>query len=269
METLTVYCLFRKPRATRLISDQNRRFGGTWFVHQVITYMPTEIVLIGASREKPLVDHAGIPQLISRDGMPTAPPALSTNHEVEINPLFPGHHYFAVVVVTDRLGNWEVIQWEFTAKRRKLTVEFPTIHIFNDGDPSSYGEAGFWFRIFTGPVNSPILLPDHDFHLPTQDIDDWGETDRPYPVDFAFLGEPKSVKPEEMIVSVSSWGVEEDPWPDSNEGAGGFTELPLPTGESSETVSPPTTFTMDCPTTTTDDDFHYGVDVRWSVTYVK
>jgi hypothetical protein len=187
---------------------------------------------------------------------------------VEIGPLFPGNHYFAVTLVTDRLGNWEVVQAAFTALRRKLTVEFPTVHIYNDGDGGGYGEAGFWFRLYSGARNSPILIQQPDFHLPTQDVDDWNETDRPYPVGFAHVGQPQVVPPGESRVAVASWGVEDDGAFDSDEAAAGDQAIPLPQGRFAESVVSPLTFTMDCPVSSTGDDFRYGVDVRWSVTYV-
>jgi hypothetical protein len=265
-----VHCLFKLPRRPVLIvgATPNLTFGGTWYMQELTTVVPTEIVLIGASRTKPVRDNAGIPHLVDPDGSPTLPLTLSTSHAVEIGPLFPGNHYFAVTLVTDRLGNWEVVQAAFTALRRKLTVEFPTVHIYNDGDGGGYGEAGFWFRLYSGPRNGPILLQQPDFHLPTQDVDDWSETDRPYPVGFAHVGQPQVVPPGESRVAVASWGVEDDGAFDSDEGAAGDQTIPLPKGRFAENVVSPLTFTMDCPVSTTGDDFRYGVDVRWSVTYV-
>ncbi|WP_210493256.1 hypothetical protein [Microvirga antarctica] len=263
---LTVYCLFLKPRAAALITDENRAFGGTWYAHQVATNRPTEIVMIGASRKAPLIDADGLPHPVEPDGAPTAPLGLSTNHVVEIKPLLPGNGYFAVTMVTDRFGNWDLRQWDLVTLRRQLTVVFPTIHIYNDGDPFSEGEGEFWFRIYTGAFNNPVLVRP-DFHLPTQDIDDWNETDRPYTVGFAHVGPLTAVSPEEAEVSVQSWGVEHDGVLEADEGAQGDRTLPLPTGRLSENVPVLVGFTMDCPVSTTDDDFHYGVDVQWSVTY--
>jgi hypothetical protein len=54
-----------------------------------------------------------------------------------------------ITVVTDAFGNWEIAWETFTNKSRQLTVQFPTIHIYNDGDPGSYGEEEFLFRRFS------------------------------------------------------------------------------------------------------------------------
>ena len=172
-----VFCVWKKPTVRKLITDQNRDTGGTWHWHQIHTLVPTDVAIIGVSRKPMTIDSDGIPHLVSPDGAPTAPPATGTDHKVEINPLLPGHPYFFAAVVTDAFGNWEVVQETFTTKRRQLTVQFPAIHIYNDGDPNSYGEGEFWFRVFTGARNYPHVL--EDFHLGTQDIDDWNESDRP------------------------------------------------------------------------------------------
>jgi hypothetical protein len=228
----------------------------------------TRIAMIGVSREPPSFDSNGIPHLDTHDGEPTIPLSFlptATSHQVEIKPLFPGNHYFFVVLVTDAFGNWDFRKSEFTTMRRKITVEFPTIHIYNDGDYATVGEAEFWFRVFSGQVNNPNVIK--EFHYPQQDIDDWSETDRPYQVGFAHVGELEVVKPREQDVGVASWGVEEDGPLEADEGATNSGEfLPLPSGKSVEKVTN-SSFLMDCPTSTVDSTFHYGVDVRWSVEY--
>jgi hypothetical protein len=261
-----VFCIWKKPDARKLITDQNRDTGGTWHWHQIHTSVPTDLAIIGLSRKPPTVDSDGIPHLMSPDGAPTKPLATGNDHQVEINPLLPGHAYFFAAVVVDVFGNWEVAQENITTKRRQLTVEFPTIHIYNDGDPNSVGEGEFWFRVYSGALNMPTLI--QDFHLPTQDIDDWSETDRPYAVGFAHIGTPQVVNEPDERVAVSSWAVEHDGIFESDEGAQGDSRLSLPVGRGFEAVSNQT-FLMDCPTSTVDDDFHYGVDVKWSVTYVS
>lgn len=262
---LKVFCVWKEPEDRHLITDENRDFGGTWYWHHVHTKIPTDIMSIGVSRIKPTIDSNGIPHLQSPDGAPTAPLVVTNDHQVEINPLLPGNPYFFVVVVTDAFGNWEVKQEEFTTFRRKLTVQFPTVHIFNDGDPSSYGEGEFWFRVyFGGPRNQNVI---EDFHLPTQDIDDWGKTDRPYPVGFAHVGSLAVVNPGQEAVWVSSWGVEHDGIFEPDERARSRDKtLGLPAGRNVEEVSN-ASVTLDC-VTTSNDDFHYGVDVRWSVSYM-
>ncbi|MCK1546926.1 hypothetical protein IVB12_34640 [Bradyrhizobium sp. 179] len=263
--TLLVFCLVKKPRERGLITDENRGFGGTWYFHQIHTRVPTSVVSFAVSRTPPVIDADGIPHPVSPEGDPSAPFIQGMmDHKADLLPLFPGNRYFFSAVVVDSRGDWEVRQDQFTTLRRVLNVEFPTLHIFNDGDPFDHGEASFTFRVFSGPVNQPTVIK--DFDRATQDIDDWGETDRPYAMSFAHFGTPLAVADEnEMSVSVASWGVEHDGFLEEDEAASNWgTRLPLPVGRNENVVQ--TTFLMDCPTS--NGDFHYGVNVRWSVSYV-
>ncbi len=88
---VTVFCLWKKPEARGLITDQNRTFGGTWYWHQTHTSVPTSIVEIGVSRTPPVVDANGLPHLHSPDGVPTVPLTIgAVDHKVELRPLLPG-----------------------------------------------------------------------------------------------------------------------------------------------------------------------------------
>jgi hypothetical protein len=262
---LTVHCLWKRPEERNLITDHNEAVGGTWYARQTHTNVPTSIVAIGVSRTPPVVDADGIPHLKSPEGAPTSALTTTQNHFVELNPLRPGNHYFFLVLVTDSFGNWDFEEAELTTHRRKLSVGFPTIHIFNDGDPGTYGEGEFWFRVYFGTPPQPQII--EEFHLPTQDVDDWGETDRPYSIGIAHVGGFEVVKPGEENVWVGSRGIEHDGVFENDEQAWSLdTMLPIPAGRFVETVTN-STFFMDCPTATVGDDFHFGVDVKWSVDY--
>jgi len=269
----TVFCLWKKPQAMGLITDENRAFGGTWYSHQIHTNVPTRIVEIGVSRMPSTLDVNGLPHFKETDGAPTVPltasgtgPVVSNDHKVELNPLLPGNLYFFAVIVTDANGNWDVRQETFTTLLRKLTVEFPAMHIYNDGDSLSYGEGEFWFEVYSG--SQPQRTSIAQFYRPTADIDDWNETDRPYPLGYAHVGQPEAVSPEQARVFVSSRGVEHDGALESDEGAWSKDkQLFFPAGRLIEKVVNQTLL-MDCAIATDGDDFHYGVDVRWSVEYV-
>jgi hypothetical protein len=265
--TFQIFCLWKKPEGVKLITDKNLSFGGTWYWQQVHTTVPTHIVTIGASRKPITIDSDGIPRLHSPDGFLTAPLALGNDHKVEIDGLLPGNAYFYVALVADAYGNWDFVQGDFTTLRRKLTIEFTTLHIYNDGDPWSHGEGEFWFHVFFGHLNLGSVKTIDEFYRPTADIDDWGETDRPYSLGFAHVGSLQVVNPGEEGVNVGSWGIEHDGALESDESAAKPEKaLSIPNGKLSETVIA-ATFKMDCPVITTGDDFHYGVDVRYSVEY--
>lgn len=220
----------------------------------------------------PAIDVNGLPHFKETDGAPTAPltaigagPVVSNHHQVELNPLLPGNLYFFAVIVTDANGNWDVRQETFTTLLRKLTVEFQTLHVYNDGDPFGKGEGEFWFDVYSGLQWQRKSIA--QFHRDTSDIDDWNETDRPYPLGYAHVGQPEAVSPEHAMVYVSSRGTEHDGFLESDEGAWSKDQkLDFPVGRSMEKVLNQTLL-MDCGVATDGDDFHYGVDVRWSVEY--
>lgn len=259
---LTIFCVLKKPEVRPLITDGNEAFGGTWYWRQIHTNVATNIVTIGVSRSAPTFDSNGIPHVNAPDGSPVAPLQTTNNHLVEIKPLLPGNHYFFVVMVADAFGNWDVREAQFTALRRQLTVEFPTVHVFNDGDGGGAGEAEFWFRVYTGSPQQPNVL--EEFYRPQADVN----SGKPYSVGFAFVGPLEVVHPDRATVWVGSNSIEEDGFLESDEGAWSRdTNLPFPAGRFVENVTK-STFMMDCPTSTTGDDYHYGVDVRWSVAYM-
>jgi len=262
---LLVYGLLKRPGQRNLIVDTARAFGGTWCFHRVATNVPTDIVEIAVSRTAAMVDADGIPHAQKPDGAVTTPLVTTMFHGVQIEPIFPGNTCFFSVLVVDAAGNWDMRMQVFNALRRIIDVQFPTLHVYNDGDPFDVGEGEFWFRIQSGPQYQPRIV--EEFHRGTQDIDDWNETDRPYGLGFAHVGQPMVVAPEDMAVSVTAWGVEHDGFLEADEGAwGSDVTLPFPVGVG-ETVTG-AMLTLDCPASTDGDDFHFGVDVVWSVRYV-
>jgi hypothetical protein len=260
---LTVYCIWKKPEVRTLITDHNRSAGGTWYKHQIATNVSTDIVLIGVSTDPPQNDSNNIPHFKDPEGNLAEPTFITQNHLVEFVNLRPGNHYFFSVMVVDEFGNWETFLEPFDTMRRKLTVEFTTLHIYNDGDPMGHGEGEFWFTVSEGSQVS------EEFHMPTSDIDDWNETDRPYSLGFAHLGSLKNIVKGQESVQVMSRGIEHDGFLESDEVAGLLTgvSLPLPSGSLVETVTN-SPFFLDCPVATTGDDFHYGVDIKYSVEYL-
>ena len=270
---LRVGCIVRGGRRSLILS---RRFdrGGTWCSDVVRTSFPTHIIGIGADHTPPFFDADGIPQFEDTAGR-LATPLPSTRrqtHSVEVNPLLPGQpHVYAVVVVNSR-GEWDVATELFTTLRRKLTVSFPTVHIYNDGDANT-GEARFWFRVATGTLGGGFggrVL--QDFHCPEFDVDDWSRTGRPYPMGFAHLGPPTSVVRGEERIYVQSWALEDEGPFDTDDGANSIVskplrgQLPLPTGRLVESAGGHVL--LDCPPSTVGGEFHYGVDVNWDVQYV-
>jgi hypothetical protein len=270
LASITVYGVLKRGRKT-LIRDRTEASGGTWHFDRVITSADTRLVLIGASRTPVSLDGDGIPHLVAPDGGPRMPLPLvpSTDHQVELLPLLPGNRYFLAIMVTDGIGNWDIHLAEFNTLRRKLTVQFPKIVVFNDGDDNAFGEGDIWFRVSQGSnqINGATMLD--EFHLSLPYMDDWSKTGKPYSVGFAHVGAPASVQPGQENVFAASWGVEEDGVTEPDERAGSVfgRRLPLPSGRFQETLSNGS-LTLDCRPVTQGSTFHYGADVLFSVDYV-
>jgi hypothetical protein len=262
---LVVYCVWKRPEARALISDETRAHGGTWHKHGVFTTVPTVLAEIGVSRKAPTTDAAGIPHFTSADGTPIPISAPATMHGVQLLPLYAGQHYWCAYTVVDAFGNWESRVEEFDTHRRKVDVQFQTLHIYNDGDPGGHGEGSFNFTVYKGPFPGSFDVVE-DFHLPESDIDDWGETDRPYKLGYAHIGSPETVEPGKANVGVWARGTEHDGVGEENEWdwTDGV-DLATPAGDGAEKV---TNASMRVDGAYRNDDFHFGVDVVWSIDYV-
>jgi hypothetical protein len=261
--SLEVFCLWQEPEKIAIFTEYQRT-GGTWHERYLITQNPSIVMTVGVSLNQPGYKDNGMPYLPETVGGQTEPLAVSDDHLVKIMPLTPGNHYFFVAVLVDDSGRWGYLVDEFVTLRRKITVEFLTLHILNDGDPSGHGEGEFWFRVQTGAINQPDVI--RLFHLPTQDIDDWNKKGRPYPVGFDHIEGFERVVPGQETISVASWGIEHDGAFEADEGAqNSGTPLPFPIGEHEAIING--LINVDCPTSTVGDDFHYSIDVRYSVEY--
>jgi hypothetical protein len=260
---LVVFAIARQPRSD-LIASEDSNTGGTWHHHVLSTVEPT-FALVATARRTPLTfDGEGYPFPGPTDGVTALPIAEATHHDLTTIDLLPGTPYTYLVVVIDDAGRWDYRAPAIRTLRRALTVQFETLHVYNDGDSSTTGEAKFYFQVIlmNGPGQGTIIK---EFERPESDVDDWSETDRPYPLGYAYIGALKQVHDGEQFVGVRSIGSEDDsPW--GEDGAWGYdTALPLPVGPGE--VVTDANLHLDCPPSTDGSRFHYGVDVVWSVTY--
>ncbi|MRG55284.1 hypothetical protein GF108_06765 [Phyllobacterium sp. SYP-B3895] len=270
----TVFCLRLKSSEKALVQEYALDFGGTWSWHKIVTLVKTYIAEAGVSRGSILFDGQGIPTFNPNltEGSLEPKPLLITNHVMEFPGLLPGQNYFFAFLVMDPSGQWEVYQGKthpyfFTTLRRQLSVEFSTIHVYNDGDWATTGEA----RIQMGVIGA--TKPDPRYEWSNDELDDWGETDRPYALGYRYDGRPETVErepPESLFealrVDVWSNGKENDFVLLDDLAMSGRQSLPLPIGRGESIANQ--TCLLDCPGAYAGDIFHYGIDVIWSVTYV-
>lgn len=264
---VVIVAVLKKPTARKLITDHSGTGGGTWLSHGIKTAKPTILFLAGASRSRASNDNTGIPKLVDPDAVIPAPLGPAVSHDVELKPLVPGHHYFLTAMVVDAGGDWEVLEVEQDSLKRKMTVQFPKMVVFNDGDWATTGEAEFWFEVSAGSDSGPAQSL-QSFNLPEPDLDDWGETGRPYALGYAYIeNQPLTVGAGRTRVWVHSWAREDDgPWGDDTAGSAinKGKRLNLPDGPSEKV--PSSSFTMDVPASS--GDLHYAVDVTFNVDYL-
>lgn len=259
---LTLFAIAKQPKSN-LITSEDWNTGGTWHSHTVSTNAPTHLVVATASRTPLAFNNDGYPFPGQSDGATVISPGLANSHTVTTMPLLPGTPYTYLMVVVNGNGRWDYRTRAVVTLRRRFTVQFKTLRIFNDGDEADYGEARFRCRVMfmNGPGKPEII---EEFVRPEDDVDDWSETDRPYALGFAHVGDLRAVIDGQQRVWVSSFGNEDD-WPLPDEMAWSVdAALPFPVGPG-ENV-PNAQFLLDCPNVT-DSDFHYGVDIQWSVNY--
>jgi hypothetical protein len=262
--TVTLFAVLKKPVVSQLITDHSGSVGGTWLTHALQTSIPTTVVLAGTSRSQATRDGIGIPTLNDPDAVLPKPLGPDLHHHFNLEPLVPGQRYFLTVMVVDAGGNWEVLDVEQTTMRRKLTVQFKQVHVYKDGDANSPGEADFWFRVYAGNSRQE-LHPLEEFHTSLDPINNNGD----YSVGFSHIDtEPQTISPKRTGIWVNSNGVEHDPFWEPDDYAGGLSgteQLSLPTGPGENVTAG--SMRLDCPLQS-GYDFHYGVDVNFSVAYL-
>jgi hypothetical protein len=263
--------LKKRPSPSPLISDHNRDTGGTWHARELATNLPTYLAILGVTRGKVTVDGNGFPAPPSLEFPVLTPASYEAIHKFELKPLFAGQNYQFVALVTDRLGNWQFYNEEFTTLRREFQVEIPSIHIYNDGDYWGSGEGEFWIHV-SHKADAKAENTLKSWHIFEHDVDDTpddtGEKGRTYPyAGFVYSQGPESVSEENLKVFVSSNGIEHDGIFESHERAQSIPLLlQMPAGKTSETIANKIV-RVEC-ASTTGDDFIYRVDGRYSVGYV-
>jgi hypothetical protein len=179
---ITIPSLLKSGRITLIASKDNNQ-GGTWYRQTVTTTVPTHFFLqVGESRNL-FGEAEGNPVLrpvllAKNDGA-----MLKTQHtDVEVpdpaqiaegRALFAGNDYFALGMVIDKDGRWEIFTVPFTTKQRKVTLNFIELHIVNDG---ALGDTTAGFDIWVRQGAATVLK-----HFSFGDINNFKISDRPDP----------------------------------------------------------------------------------------
>jgi hypothetical protein len=195
-------------------------------------------------------------------------------HVLEAATLLPGHEYFVTLRLSDRDGRWSLPATDpFATKRRTVTLGFPVIHLFNDGDNHGSGEAEFGVSVYRGEWDGQMR------HVGGRQLAD---DDNPMTVttgmpDFATGFAPLTIGPDRYrshkdCVKVIVHGVEYDGIGESNEHAANFLHhdslgaIPMPTGRGKETVALDGTWHTALPMAGSD-TFSFALFVWWQISY--
>jgi hypothetical protein len=153
LASLTVFAVRRRPEVRSFLHDETERTGGTYRQHYLVTTKPV-FVRAAVGPNPPSLDSKDMLVLpdIVKETITTLPMA---SIDVLFEGLLPGNGYHEVVQLIDEFGNWEFVSRSFTTLKRHVSVQLSGIHIHDDSDDLSNGEATFTFELHTGNVDVP------------------------------------------------------------------------------------------------------------------
>jgi hypothetical protein len=197
--------------------------------------------------------------------------------------LVPGANYYCLIRYSNSVGDWWYEVEKFTTLQRLVTLKGDTIHIDNDGDPFSKGEASFEIAFKQGTVGSVhFYLGNDDFKVDTGQTIQLGQLNsldssappadqiQPYPkkpVEKTFG--PFAVTPETQDISVELSGTEYDGIFESDEEASTWVQpayIYYPVGPAETVTEQPAAVTAS--PLVTGDDFQFTLNYRYSISYV-
>ena len=153
LASLTVFALRRRPEVRSFLQDETERTGGTYRQHYLVTSKP--VMIRAAVGPNPPVqdskDTFSLPGIVDE----TISSSLVASIDLLFEGLLPGNGYHELVQLTDEFGNWEFVRRTFTTLKRQLSVQLAGIHIHDDSDDLSNGEAVFKFELECGNVADP------------------------------------------------------------------------------------------------------------------
>jgi hypothetical protein len=257
-----VRSLLEEPLNQNFITDQNGpEVGGTFVWHKIVTQTPTlKQLIVGNSAPRKQANG----MMVFREVVASTPVSddLTNSEELEVPGLLPGNPHFAIVLVTDVEGNWQILDYPFTTLQREVTVSFNQLQIRNDGDPAGEATANFQWKIFEAnnnnrPVSKLREIRSFSFDM---DVQSTGLCDL---TDIHVQG-PERVFTDNRFMFVNVSGEEEDGFLEWNEHAGGEKFLHFPHGRGAEEVSDREISLYAAPI---NDDFSFYVFATYSVKY--
>lgn len=153
LASLTVFALRKKPEVRSFLIDETERTGGTYRQHYLVTSMP--VMVRAAVGSQPPVRDANNMLSLPEIADEHVDAGLKASMDILLDTLLPGTFYHELVLLTDPFGNWEFVTRTFTTMKRQISVQLTGIHIHDDSDELSNGQAVFSFELQTGHVDDP------------------------------------------------------------------------------------------------------------------
>jgi hypothetical protein len=161
----------------------------------------------------------------------------SQSFNLQIFDLLPGTHYYEILRLSDKSGNWEYKILDFTTLKRRIRIRPTDIFIHSDGDDFSNGEGTFECIFQTGKKNDPSSWRNRGNWSWENGNFESGTSLVPAPAGEILLG-PEPVNLSDLGVRLHVSGREEDGtfFDIFDDLASGSKELDLPVNTVQETV---------------------------------
>ena len=244
--------------------------GGT-YIYAPVTTSKKAYVLLQVGTRTPVditpstMSDAELKRIITPDA--EAESFGQTFHSLECKPLIPGENYFYVIFAIDEEGYWDCKFSGLNCKWRYVEVNFKTIHIKNDGDPGSVGEASFWVSVYESGTSVPYNLV-RQFQIGDDKYEVTDGQDLLLPTTWTVTIGPKKIDPNvDRTVGVHTNALEYDGAEGTEKaGSDGYDQrLDFPSGMDSEEYEAKSVKVRGYPLE--DDDFEDWVTFDWKVTY--
>jgi hypothetical protein len=262
------------------IQDQHRNLihmadpvsGGGTFLEAFVTTPTDAFVLMQVGTTAPVViptQTASDVQLMQIEAPAAHDQVVNgATHDLQCKPLIPGELYSVVIMAVDTDGFWDCKVTSVNTKLRQVDITIKNIHVVNDGDSLTNGEAQFWVTIFeSGTAESDTVV--RTFTLGNDDFEIIDNQDIPAPASWKVTIGPKKIDPAvNGRVAVHTNGLEYDGIKGTDKaGSDGYDQaLIFPFGRGEETTGDTDVIVDANPLG--GDDFQYNISFDWSVKYV-
>ena len=262
---LMVYALRKRPEQRDFLDSQDETTGGTYHQHYVIAKSPVR-AHVAISTAPPVADADGLPAFSAPLAQKSEPPKQS--FALLLPDLVPGTFYYELVRLSDEWGNWQFLQSSFTTLKRRIRVRLSNIHVNDDSDELSNGEAAFTFDVEVGNPKLSSQWTTRDTLTYANSNIETGKDVSPAPTEECTIG-PEPATPGSVSVRLRASADEDDfgsPFQDSmKDHAWGMKDLWMPSGTMDESVVDRTETIVAGPG---DHDFKFTTTFRYWIEYL-